>query len=666
MKPKALTAAISLALTLTIHSDLMAQSREAYIRAGQICLENSDPNGALSQFKSALDFEEDGRLFLLLGVAEKAAFNYPEARKWLERAFTEDTEAAISRKTRIELADLYKRTGDFNSAVNLFSEIQLKDSLYKHLPDSLLHFFTVSEKLLNNPLPLEASALGNDINSAESDFAPCPIGDSILIYSSLRYSYPEKGRQIPASRLAQFKQTQRNKNQRSELLPLAINQSPFHNANASVSQDGKLMIFTRCVSDEKNRLVCELYESQNRNGKWNTPLKLEGGLNINGFTSTQPCISTMGSEGYILFFSSDRAGGFGGLDIWYSKRINGQYTSPENAGDRFNSQGDEKTPFYDAENDSLFLSVDRAEGLGGLDIFAGVFSKDSGECRPMPPPVNSGYNDLYYTRSYGESRSRYLVSNRPPAKSIQGSYCCYDIFSLKDAASPDSDSLLSMKADSVTSLSGLDQHRERLGNIDFIQLESNTPEGVKKAVERLFPIRIYFDNDHPDPRSVSPMTDRKIDDLLLEYLNRSEIYKDKQPGEEEKNEIISFFEDSVSENYEKLNVFAGNLFLLLSAGDLRVTLKVKGTASPLAESSYNVTLSQRRIKSLKNYLVSWNEGKLREAIMQNRLKIDFIPIGESFSAPGVSDDYDNPSRSVFSREAALERRIEIIDIILNP
>jgi len=663
MNTKALAVTISLVLILTIHSGLKGQSREAYIRAGQKCLENSDPNGALSHFKSALDFEGDGRLYLLLGLAEKAAFNYPEARKWLERAHTEDAEAVLKRKTRIELADLYKRTGDFTSAGHLFTDIQLQDSLYNVITDSLLIFFTGSEKLLNTLLPFEASALGHDINSAESDFAPCPIGDSILMYSSLRYTYSEKGKQIPASRLAQFKQTRRDKIQKSELLPATINQPPYHNANASVSPDGKLMIFTRCISDEKNRLTCELFESQFRNGKWSAPVRLEGGHNINGYTSTQPCLSTLGSEGYILFFSSDRAGGYGGLDIWYSKRINGQFTAPENVGNMFNTRADEITPFYDAENDSLYISVDRAEGLGGLDIFAGIFSKATRQCSPLPPPFNSGYNDLYYTRSYGESRSRYLVSNRPPAKSIQGSYCCYDIFSLKDIV-PASDSVNIIKGDSM--MSGRYEERERLGNIDFLQKDPTTPEMVKKTVERLFPIRIYFDNDHPDPRSTSTLTSRKIDDLLLEYLNRSGTYMEKQPDEEGRKGIMSFFEDSVSENYEKLNVFADNLHLLLSEGDLRVMLKVKGTASPLAESSYNVTLSQRRIESLKNYLVSWNEGKLREAIMQNRLKIDFIPIGESFAAPGVSDDFNNTTRSVFSREAALERRIEIIDIILNP
>lgn len=665
MNPKSLAFAISLVLTLNIESGVLAQSREAYIRAGQKCLENSDPNGALSHFRSALDFEEDGRLFLLLGLAEKTAFNYTEARKWLERALAEDTEPAIKRKTRIELADLYKRTGDFTAAGNLFTALQLQDTLFSGIADSLLNYFSSSEKLLNSPLPLEASALGQDINSAESDFAPCAIGDSILIYSSLRYTYPEKGRLVPASRLAQFKQNQRNKNQKSELLPATINQPPFHNANASVSPDGKLMIFTRCTGDEENRMVCELYESQNRNGKWANPVRLEDGLNISGVTSTQPCISTLRSEGYILFFSSDRPGGFGGLDIWYSKRINGQYTAPENAGARFNSPADEKTPFYDAENDSLYISADRAEGFGGLDILAGAFSRDSGRCSPLPPPVNSGYNDLYYTRGYGASGARYLVSNRPPAKSIQGSYCCYDIFTLKDAP-PVSDSLYLMKADSAISMTGLIKEGGRSGDIDFRQLDPNSPESIKKAVQPLFPIRIYFDNDQPDPRSTSPLTSRKIDDLLLDYLNRSETYLDKQADESGRKGISAFFEDSVSENYEKLSVFASNLHLLLIGGDIRIMLKVKGTASPLAESSYNVTLSQRRIESLKNYLVSWNEGKLREAIMQNRLKIDFVPVGESISAPGVSDDYNNPSRSVFSREAALERRIEIIDIILNP
>ena len=660
MKYRVLATLFPLLILLAVSLGSSAQSREAYIRAGQTCLERNDPNGALSHFTNAFQYGGDGRLFLLLGIAEKESFNYPQARRWLERALKEESESGLHDEAVRVLADILKRTGDFKAVKELFSDTTSIDSLTAVTRDSILTTYELADRLLTDTLPFQLVALGYDINSSSSDFAPTFIGDSILLYSSLRYEMTEKGRELPVSRLAQINLKNTGKNQKSTLLPATVNQVGVHNANASVSPDGKLMVFTRCTTNQKGRLICQLFESQNRNGKWMAPVRIETGQLTDEITHTQPCITTIGSEGYILFYSSDRPGGLGGLDIWFSRRLDGKYTEAENAGSRFNSSADERTPFYDPANDSLYFSSERAEGPGGLDIWTASFLNSSAKCGALPPPFNSGYNDLYYSRSYGTSGSPYLVSNRPPAKSVQGSYCCYDIFRLKEkAVSGD------VIADSNPDESGLDGNEGRKENSRTITGTTGS-EAAKIAIELLFPIRIYFDNDQPDPRSISPSTSKKTDDLLLAYMNRSDIYQKMQKNDEDRLNISSFFKDSVEHNYEKLHGFATHLKSILSAEGIKVILKVKGTASPLAESAYNLTLSQRRIESLKNYLMNWEEGKLREDILLNKLSIDFIPSGETFSAKGVSDDYGDVSRSVYSREAALERRIEIIDIVLIP
>lgn len=91
-------------------------------------------------------------------------------------------------------------------------------------------------------------------------------------------------------------------------------------------------------------------------------------------------------------------------------------------------------------------------------------------------------------------------------------------------------------------------------------------------------------------------------------------------------------------------------------------MTVKGTASPLAESRYNLILSERRINSLKNYWMKWKEGAIFEMIQMGRLMIEFRPAGESGSGNNISDDLRDQRRSVYSLDASLERRIEIVDI----
>jgi hypothetical protein len=86
----------------------------------------------------------------------------------------------------------------------------------------------------------------------------------------------------------------------------------------------------------------------------------------------------------------------------------------------------------------------------------------------------------------------------------------------------------------------------------------------------------------------------------------------------------------------------------------------------LAESRYNVILSNRRIVSLENYWKNRLGGRLKEALDKNTLLLEFIPAGEEKSAANVSDDLRDLSKSVYSREAALERRIELTSIDLIP
>jgi hypothetical protein len=84
-------------------------------------------------------------------------------------------------------------------------------------------------------------------------------------------------------------------------------------------------------------------------------------------------------RGDIMVFASDRAGGFGGFDLWYSKCVNNQWSAPVNFGDKINTEYDEYRPVIadmDSEyflnnflNDLMIFSSNRPGGKGGFDLY---------------------------------------------------------------------------------------------------------------------------------------------------------------------------------------------------------------------------------------------------------------------------------------------------------
>ena len=94
-------------------------------------------------------------------------------------------------------------------------------------------------------------------------------------------------------------------------------------------------------------------------------------------------------------------------------------------------------------------------------------------------------------------------------------------------------------------------------------------------------------------------------------------------------------------------------------------LKIEGRASSLADSDYNVILSARRINSLLNYWKEWNQGELMKYVDSGQLQIIEDPSGEKNAAGKVSDDAKDKSRSIYSIDAALQRKIEITEITLT-
>ncbi len=171
--------------------------------------------------------------------------------------------------------------------------------------------------------------------------------------------------------------------------------SHLHEGPAAFSPEGDVMYFTRnniqqgvSKADEAGIVRLKIYQARKGALEWEKITELP--FNSSAYSCAHPTLSSDGSR---LYFASDMPGGFGGMDIFYSKKIDGNWTTPVNMGPEVNTPKNEIFPFI--FNDKiLFFSSDGHQGMGGLDIRAWDISGSWKETIPLDPPFNSEADDL--------------------------------------------------------------------------------------------------------------------------------------------------------------------------------------------------------------------------------------------------------------------------------
>ena len=322
------------------------------------------------------------------------------------------------------------------------------------------------------------------------------------------------------------------------------------------------------------------------------------------------------------------------MDIWYAQKNGSEFSSPVNPGININSIEDEITPFYNHKDSSLYFSSNWHYGLGGFDIFKSKTDLISFQIpENLGFPINTSVNDFYY---YEHNNMVLLTSNRKGSMAKKGETCCNDIY--------------------------------------FYEIP-DTLEPVYTTLEELnryLPVKLYFHNDYPDPRTRDTLTQQTYaqtyKDYTLMYNKYRREYSEGLKKEEKTNaevEIDELFSNYIDKGIKDLTMFTPLLLKELETGK-SITLTIKGYASPLSKTDYNVNLTLRRISSLINYLNQYNDGVLAPYIngtAENGAALSFIkvPFGE-YQANEISDDIEDKRNSVYSPAAALERKIEIIAI----
>lgn len=166
--------------------------------------------------------------------------------------------------------------------------------------------------------------------------------------------------------------------------------------------------------DENREIRLKIYKAKIENGDFIQLEELK--INSEQFSNAHPTIT---SDGKRMYFSSDRPGGFGGMDIYYvDLDEKGQAVgNPINLGSTVNTSQVDAFPHFNNEEQLLFFSSEGHVGLGGLDVFVAKLGKDLQPfvVENLGAPINSIKDDLSFIVNEDQSRG-YFSSNREGGK----------------------------------------------------------------------------------------------------------------------------------------------------------------------------------------------------------------------------------------------------------
>lgn len=327
------------------------------------------------------------------------------------------------------LGIIHQQTGNYDSSLFYLEQCQktkLPATLKKRYP-LIIKGVKIALKQGTDTSTITINHLSKAINHEHMDYAPAFINDSTLFYSTIVL---DDDNNQTRGQILQL-DVKNNQWKLANEPPIIASGTDVILGNGCISLSKSRYYFTQCFSNWQNKMICNLYVSQVENNEFGAPQKLESEINDLFFTTTQPTVgTTYNPDIEVIYFVSDRPGGIGGMDIWYTvynKKTN-RYQQPKNAGPKINTPWDEITPYYQPTTKTLYFSSNGRPSFGGFDVY-----KSTGELRSWFEPVNAGNyinthaDELGYVLNSRQTGG-FFVSNRMGSQQLFQEYCCYDIY----------------------------------------------------------------------------------------------------------------------------------------------------------------------------------------------------------------------------------------------
>jgi len=410
-----------------------SQTKSAIIDAALDAIEKKDYHAALIYYSDALEFDTTNTEILYRTAESARNFNsYKQASDYYNQVIEFDGDGDYP-LAQYYAGEMLQRMGKYDDAITAYelyrSQYGSAEDVYDARAAKEIEACNWSISMQDKTAEhITVTNLGQGINSPYSEFGAYAIDDE-LYYSSLRFDDPSADK--PNSTLIS-KILKTDSENLGQVLEGDINDNLQIIGHTAFNMNKTRLYYTICEYSNSTDIRCDIYyRTISDDGIFGESIMLPEQINAIGATNTQPSIAFDAENGReILYFVSNREGGEGKLDIYYSIIESGDSYGTVTNLSAVNTAEDEMTPFYQSEGKTLYFSSDGYLGLGGLDVYR-ADNTEGGfvNIENLGLPINSSYNDLYYTLN-GLGDVGHISSNRLGSAYLESSFeaCCYDIY----------------------------------------------------------------------------------------------------------------------------------------------------------------------------------------------------------------------------------------------
>ncbi|MDW7695587.1 hypothetical protein R9C00_26630 [Flammeovirgaceae bacterium SG7u.111] len=427
-------------LVLFLPLSMMAQDWLASLEQADAMFLRKEYAEALSAYRQLRTTYNKSIFNYKIGLCYLKSPNHKkDAASYIEKALTEN-DGTVPIDAFYYLGKAYHYNYRFVDAVNVLNEYLEKTTISDEMrqkANEIIGFCQNGKKLLGRRrIDVNVSFMDFPINTSYNEIAPIVSSDGQSMF--LSSDRPKDRLELVFGDQFVFMP----KELRSNLDDVYFSSFPAENtrwehptaqgieypyvATLSMTDDGeKLLVYLGQDESEGSFFVV----NRKNNGDWQRPQPID--LMVDRGTAVRG--ACMASNGNVIYFSSNKPGGFGGFDIYKMHRIDGsRWSIPENLGEGVNSSADEVNPFMHPDHTSLYFSSNGHDSMGYFDIFR---SKKIGaswtKALNLGDPINSVYDDDYFQITPDNSKA-YLSSDRGG----DGSFGSYDILKVVWGESP--------------------------------------------------------------------------------------------------------------------------------------------------------------------------------------------------------------------------------------
>ena len=573
--------------------------------------------------------KEFAEAYYLLGLTYGAKGLIYQARENLVKASGLFPEEKMPYTLYIELASMNFMMGE-NAEAQLFAEKYLqKEKRNQKGMDyarKLLRDISFIQNYEGDPHDLKPEYLPPSINKYEMQYFPALTADQLSIIYTTRSQTSDENMVIAT------RDSLNGEWSEPRGISKIIN-TPANEGTCSISADGRTLIFTGCQGWPVIG-GCDLFISRKKGDEWSKPENLGSAVNSRAWDS-QPSLS---ADGRTIYFVSNRPGGQGGRDLWFSTLSEeGEWLPAQNMGQEINTKADELSPFIHASNTYLYFASDGHPGFGGVDLFFTEYREENWTApKNIGNSVNNREDQLGMVIST-DGKKAYYSDEKASGFGHESKIAMFDVpQEMQITAQPNyvfgevSDAETGALLEATIELFGLSEQKK------IFQVTSDPVSGKYLMVlPDNSEFALYSQKEgylfYSGTFSVDTLDERKP------------IRKDIQmkPAKEGAEVVLSnlFFAFDSYELEEKSKLELDKVIRMLEK-DSALKIQITGHTDNSGSDQYNKNLSEKRAESVVRYLIS-------RGIEERRLR---------FSGKGSADPLV-PNSSEANK--AINRRIEM-------